>query len=239
MPGRIVSLSSVACYSPSDDTADLAVRFFGVQKKKVRRYALGVDTEVFHPVDGPQDEQRRESVRSSLGLASSDVAAIYTGRLTEGKNPLVLAQSVARLRTSGEPFRAIFVGEGPQDDEIRSLPGCRVVPFLPAHQLADYYRAADIGVWPRQESISMLDASACGLPLVISDRVRASERVEGSGRTYAENDSADLARVLAELKEHELRSRLGSVGAARIQRDFSWREVARKRVADYDAALDR
>lgn len=92
---------------------------------------------------------------------------------------------------------------------------------------------------PRQESTSQLDAMACGLPIIISDETHVPERVEGTGRTYAAGDPEDLARVLEELKDPGLRARLGAAGAARIQRDYSWRANARTRLDAYRAALAR
>ena len=47
-------------------------------------------------------------------------------------------------------------------------------------QLSAHYRAADIGIWPRQESMSMIDAASSGVPLIVSDKIGEPERVEGT-----------------------------------------------------------
>ena len=95
----------------------------------------------------------------------------------------MLADAIALLVAAGDPFRGLFVGGGTEAEAaaLRNSPGCQVVPFVPALDLPPYYWAADIGVWPRQESTSQLDAAAAGLPIILSDRITVLERVRATG----------------------------------------------------------
>lgn len=237
LPGRIVSLFTEKCYGATTDCADIASRFFGVQDKKIDICPLGVDTDIFRPVKDINDLHIRADVRKRFGFADSDIVCIYTGRFSEEKNPLVLAKAVAHLRELGEPFRAIFFGNGVQKESISSMPGCIIHPFVPVNELGDYFRAADIGVWPTQESTSMLDAAACGLPIVVNDTLLATERIEGNGLTYKLNDVDDMINELRNLRNPEERSRLGSAGAAKMKRNFSWESIARRRLTDFADAM--
>ena len=58
-----------------------------------------------------------------------------------------------------------------------------VNPFIALSELPRFFRSADIGIWPTQEFMSMLDAAACGLPIVVNDTLKAVERIEGNGLT--------------------------------------------------------
>lgn len=237
LPGRLVSRASEACYAPTADAGDLAIRFFGVDEGKVRYLPLGVDTEIFHPIDGRDDHTRRQDIREGLGAGAEDILCIYTGRLNEDKGPEVLARAVELLRRQGHPYRGLFIGQGEREKRLREYDGASVIPFMPYTELGSYYRSADIGVWPKQESTSMLDASACALPIVVSDRVQAADRVEGSGITYTEGKEESLAAVLLHLKERAKRESLGAVGAKRMANELSWDEIARRRAMDYQAAM--
>jgi glycosyltransferase involved in cell wall biosynthesis len=237
LTGRFQSLFTERCYAATTDCAEIAKRFFGVQKRKVAVSPLGVDTELFYPSrDGSHLEERR-LVRQRFGFSDGDIVCIYSGRFTQDKNPLLLANAVSRLSARGEPFRGLFVGNGPQRESIQASSGCAVHPFVPVHELAHYFRAADIGVWPRQESMSMLDGASCGLPIVVNDTLLATERIDGNGITYRLDDAEDLERALLTLRSAQVRRSLGACGASRIAREFSWEAVARRRLRDYEDAL--
>lgn len=237
LPGWLVSMFTEKCYAIAPDCADIAARFFGVPKSKISVCPLGVDTELFNPISTEQDRQNRLSLRQRLGFSDSEIICIYTGRFSEGKNALLLAKAVAHLVSRGKAYRGLFVGNGVQAQAIQSCAGCTTHPFVPVHELGDFYRASDVGVWPTQESLSMLDAAACALPIVANHTMTAPERLEGNGATYKLNDLGDLIRVLLEFRGRGTRERLGAFGARKMAHDFSWESVARKRLQDYEDSL--
>jgi glycosyltransferase involved in cell wall biosynthesis len=237
IPGRLVSFLTKKCYAITTDCAEIAIRFFGVQKCKIDICSLGVCTDTFKPINGDKDFRLRLELRKRLGFSDNEIVCIYTGRFSEDKNPLLLAKAVTQLRDTGEPFRGLFVGDGIQAEAIRSCSGCVVHPFVPFYELGDLFRSADIGVWPTQESTSMMDAAACGLPIVVNDTLVAYDRIEGNGVSYKLNDLNDLVRALSSLRDSQKRKQLGLFGAEKMAREFSWELVARRRVADYDIAL--
>jgi glycosyltransferase involved in cell wall biosynthesis len=239
LPGWLVSQATEKCYAISSDCADVAARFFGVPRSKIELCALGVDTEWFHPVKNAVEDQARTELRARLGFSESEIVCIYTGRFTEEKNPVLLARAVADLVQRGEPFRGLFVGNGTQAQAILSSEGCVVHPFVPVHELGDLFRASEIGVWPRQESMSMLDAAACGLPIIANESMAAPERLAGNGLSYRQNDLEDLVRALLDLRDPRTRERLGVLGAQKMVGEFSWESVARRRLKDYEQALRR
>ena len=83
----------------------------------------------------------------------------------------------------------------------------------------------------------MLDAAACGLPIVANDTITAYERLESNGMTYRLNDEADLVRALLTLRDARTRRALGDCGARKMAREFSWESVAQRRLRDYQIAL--
>jgi glycosyltransferase involved in cell wall biosynthesis len=236
-PGRFISRRSVRCYAATVDCADVAVRFFGVEPCKIEIAPLGVDTDRFRPAQTAQDRDERQRLREQMGFSPKDTVYIYTGQFSAGKNPMLLLQAVGRLRSRGIAARALFIGGGVQAEQLAKADYGVVQAFMPNDQLAAYYRAADVGVWPTQESTSMLDAAACGLPVVVNDTLKAVERIAGNGLQYRLNDVDDLAEVLGRLVDPGERDRLGSTGARRMRELFSWRDLASRRLRDYEVAM--
>src|SRR5271165_36826 len=235
--GRIVSWATEKYYAISPDCADVAERFFGVPRDKLEVCPLGVDTETFHPVSDAGERAERTALREHMGFREEEIVCVYSGRFSTDKNPLLLARAIARLVSAGEPFRGLFIGNGPQAQEIGRCAGCSTHAFVPMCQLGALYRAGEIGVWPTQESMSMLDALACGLPLIANDTMHAPERLNGTGLQYRLGDVDDLARALRWLGDTRRRQTFGAEGARRMREEFSWEAVAARRIHDYSAAL--
>lgn len=235
--GRLVSLLSEKSYPISADAAEIAVRFFGIQPHKVSVCSLGVDTDLFRPPSDKSSRRLRGQIRDRFEFAESDIVCIYTGRFSQGKDPLCLAKAIDILTKRDMPFRGLFVGDGSQSADIRAHQGCMVHPFVSIQELPPLYWAADIGVWPKQESTSQLDAAACGLPLILGDSVQVRERIDGNGLVYEEGNWHDLARKISVLRGSEKRHLMGERGSKRMRENFSWKCIAKQRIRDYKGAL--
>jgi glycosyltransferase involved in cell wall biosynthesis len=233
LPTRLASAAVERCYAIAPDCVDVATRFYGVPARKIKLQSLGTDTLLFKPASSPEEVRRRQATRTRLGFVDDDIVCVYTGRFSNDKNPLALAQAVQRLAAEGARCKSVFVGEGPQKDAIAGCKGSTLLPFMRHSELADLYRAADIAVWPRQESMSMLDAAASGLPLIVSDKMGESERVAGNGEVYRENDVEDLACALVRLSDGSRRNQLGAYGREKMLRSFSWSTIAASIASDY------
>jgi glycosyltransferase involved in cell wall biosynthesis len=237
LPTRLASIAVERCYAVAPDCLEVASRFYGVPREKLALQSLGTDTDLFRPASTREEISNRHSLRESLGLNDEDLVCVYTGRFTEDKNPALLARAMSILAKQNKNWKSVFVGEGAQRAEIEACDNCQVLPFMPHADLANLYRAVDIAVWPRQESMSMLDAVSCGLPLVVADSIGESKRVSGNGVTYLENDLSSLVQALASLSTHEKRRTLGAHGRKKMVDQFSWDAVARRYVNDYEKAL--
>ena len=73
---------------------------------------------------------------------------------------------------------------------------------VPNKELFKYYNAADIGVWPLQCSVTMLEATACGLPAIISDRCGATERVAAGNGILPDTPLENIRIMLEEMTIH-------------------------------------
>ncbi|MFN8353472.1 MAG: glycosyltransferase family 4 protein [Spirosomataceae bacterium] len=233
-PGWVVSWFTNRCYPASSDCALIATTYMGMPADKCTVCPLGVETDVFMPANTSSLIQDCEQKRAELGYIADDIVCIYTGRFSEDKNPLVLAKAIASLQKTGETtFKGLFIGEGIQRDAILACEGCQVISFLPHTQLPLFYRLADIGVWPTQESTSMLDAAASGIPIIVNDTLKATERIDGNGLSYKLGNFEDLAHKLRLLGDKSYRKKLGDTGRYRMETLFSWDKIAKERIQDY------
>jgi len=237
LPTFLASLAVNTCYAIAPDCVEVATRFYGVPLSKVKMQSLGADTDLFRPCELTEDVAARQRLRARLGFENDDVVCVYSGRFSEEKNPLLLARAIDRLADARPRLRGLFIGQGVQQERIAACRNVVIVPFMQHRELAEHYRAADIAVWPTQESMSMLDAAACGLPLVVSDTVGEMDRVTGNGLVYRENDVASMADKLTSLTDASKRRAMGAVGRSKMVAGYSWIRSAKLVEADYIAAL--
>lgn len=116
-------------------------------------------------------------------------------------------------------------------------PPVRLYPFVKSTELVKFYYAADIGVWPKQESTSQLDAVSCGLPIIISSNVEDTNRISGHGISYNHGDPKDLSCKILSLEEKLLRKSLDDKGIAKIQQFYSWDYISQSRMEDFKKSL--
>lgn len=237
LPGRFVSLATEKCFAVTVDCAEVAIKYYGVQPYKVELSFLGVDTSNFNPATRPVELEESERLRTEWGIQPGTIVCMYTGRFTSRKNPACLAKAIRLLLQSGLPVAGIFVGDGPQKDEIQATEGCIVLPFQSWIDLPRFYRAADICIWPAEESMSALDAAACGKPIILGNHIQVMERIEGNGYTYQTGSPESLAETIKRMKDSAVRESLGSKGAEKMSCLFSWAQIAQQRLDQYSLAI--
>lgn len=224
--GRFFSYFVTKCIGSTEDCIDSVVDFYGVPRKKTKVISLGVDTSIFFPATDSAALKARSDVRANLGVLDKEIVCIWTGRMTTSKSVHVLAQAVDELSAEGYPFIALFVGDGPESEKLQAYKKSIVRPFVPWTELSEFYRAADIAVWPRSITTSTLDASACGLPVIMSDQEKAQERWMDIGSTYKDGCVASLKATLLEYQDDARRSSTGSIAASRMRALYSWKVIA-------------
>lgn len=228
------------CYPISIDSADIAYKYFKIPQNKIKIQSLGVDTELFCPPTTEKQLKNRDTNRQKWGFAKDDIVCIYTGRFTY-KGADILARAINHLHENGETkFKGFFVGSGEKEDieTIKNCKGCTIHNFVPALELPNFYQAADIAVWPKQESTSQLDAASSGLPLILGNTITVKERVDGNGLLYEEDNFVNLADKIKSLKSKELRDKMGGIGVENMQK-LSWDNITKERIKDYERFLKK
>lgn len=142
-----------------------------------------------NPFDEPMD---RSGVRAELGLPPETPLMLHVGRFVEAKNHRYLVEIFREIRKLRGDAHLVLVGEGELLAQTRTqvreygLDNC--VHFLGVRSdVARWMKAADVMVMPSVREglpVTMIEASAAGLPLVITDMPGIREAKEGgcSGR---------------------------------------------------------
>ncbi len=159
-----------------------------------------------------------------------DPVVTYLGRLSAEKAPGILAEAWEQVAVDRHEWRLRFVGSGPLLDDLRSRALPRVQFVEPTAHPQSYLLSSSILALPSLVEglpLAVMEAMACGLPVVASDAssgVRALVQEGVTGLLAVRGDTDDLARQLARLMDDAAMRR--SMGAqARIAAEGFRRDV--------------
>jgi rhamnosyl/mannosyltransferase len=181
----------------------------------------------------------RASAELRARVAGGDARAVvflFAGKFRYYKGLPVLLEALVRVRARGPDARLLLVGEGPEEKSLRALaarlaltPHVHFLPHTSDAGLIACYHAADVFVLPsvaRSEAFGLvlLEAMACGKPVISTELGTATSWVNENGRTglvVMPGDAAALAAAIELLaQDAELRARFGTAGRERVRQHF-------------------
>ncbi len=132
--------------------------------------------------------------------------ALFVGRLTQEKGLLTLLDAWA---TVGQTLPLKIAGDGPLLEEVKrraaQTPGVEVLGRQDRAQVGKLMAEATLllipSEWPEAFGMVLLEAFACGLPVVASDIGALASLIEDdvNGRHFRPGDAAHLAQVVTAL----------------------------------------
>jgi glycosyltransferase involved in cell wall biosynthesis len=182
------------------------------------------------------------TLRRQLSISPEDVMILAVGRMVYKKGFDVLLRAVSRL---GAPkAHVVLIGEGDLWEEWQALghelgidAQLHWVGNVPRDEIATYYRMSDVLAMPSVTqpadglNVCVLDAMACGKPIVASEAAGNPLVVQTgvNGYIVPERDDMALAAALALLiRAPELRRSMGRAGRSLVETEFGWPHLARR-----------
>ena len=225
-------------------------QYHNVPPDRMRLVYNGVDVDRFSP---EACSPHRQPTRRRLGLRNETLLLIVAHNFRL-KGVATLLQAVSRLHKSaqgGDACRsrseralhlAVVGGKSPRSYQRlahRLGIGGQVTFVGPQADVMPYYAAADLYVHPTFYdpcSLVVLEAMACGLPVVTSSFNGASELICGGSEGYVVDDPSDhreLAERIEPLLDAATRARK-AINARRKAEAHSWERNCREMFAVYE-----
>jgi glycosyltransferase involved in cell wall biosynthesis len=174
---------------------------------------------------------------------------LYVGNFMAHKNLKTLMEAYSLLKDqSGFHHQLVLVGDNRKGrSELEDFIITRrwqneviLTGFVPWEWLPIFYRSADLFVFPSLYEgfgLPVLEAMACGVPVVASNRSSLPEIIGEAGVLVNPESPQEIAGAIWRvLSDSSLRTRLIREGLDQARR-FSWEETARKTLAVYQSVL--
>jgi glycosyltransferase involved in cell wall biosynthesis len=185
----------------------------------------GIDCTLFKPGSSAM-------ARKALGLGEG-LIVLYVGRLLRKKKVSDIIEAIAGLKHRLPGIRALIVGDGPYEMELKKQASqydvANLIQFeggIPNRELPQYYWAADVFVNPTAENetfgLSTGEAMACGVPVVISDQGAQTGVIPGDlGIVYKGIDGLSEAIMNIHTNRKEAERRADEASTYAMQHSFA------------------
>ena len=233
-----------------------AVKVIAVTRTEAEQYqSLGVSADkieiVPHGVDLAEfdDLTEKGEFKKKYKLGDDQKVVLYLGRIHKMKGLHLLAGAFADLCRLRTDVRLVITG--PDDGYLSSLKklvaeleiGDRVVftgPLYGREKLKAYIDA-DVYVLPSSYEIfgiTILEAWACGKPVIVTDRCGLADVVKGRAGLVVRYDKVQLRDALSEmLDDAPMRLEFGRQGRKLVEEYYNWPNIALQVERIYDSIV--
>ena len=230
--------------APSTELLEVT-RELGVSSDKSVFIANAVDAQKF-PADAASG-----AVRARYGIPADHSLILCPRRLVPKNGVEFLIESLPSIRRRLKSVSVLIAGDGPEREKlearVREL-GLQGSVIFAGNQdneeLPAFYADADIVAIPSLKEAT----SIAGLEAMSSARAVVATRVGGlpeiienevTGLLVPPRDPEALALAIIRLLESpDLRKQLGRAARARVEREFTWEQVARETTRAYEQAIN-
>lgn len=200
---------------------------------------FGVNTQAFRPAPGAKQQS---SAPPTIG---------FVGRMLPGKGLNILAAALSEL--AGEPWRLLVVGDGSYRKEFERrmnasglLGRVHFTGAINYDLVPPYLHQMDLLVIPtettgrirEQFGRVIVEAMASGVPVIGSTCGAIPEVIANAGLVVPEGDARFLAAAVRRLlADKALRHHLVRAGQTRVEKNYSWNQVAMQTYELYQRVL--
>lgn len=213
---------------------------------------LGIDETLFKPESQPELQQK-------LGISADDFVVGFVGRFVDEKGILTLNQALGGL--SERPWKWLLLGRGELEsvllekaaelgikerlilvesvphDEVHKYINLMSCLVLPSETTYKFKTLTAVG-WKEQFGHVLIEAMACGVPVIGSDSGEIPNVISDAGLVFPEGNVVELRNCLLELIENrDLANTLGEKGGERAMSIYTNKALAKQLLDFYRELL--
>ncbi len=202
-------------------------------------HGVGVNIDFYKPVN----ETYKSVLRKEHGYNTHDFLMFYAAEFNKNKNQKLLIESLALIKEEVPNAKLLLAGVGPLLQECQELSHRlgvdKMVEFLGYRNDIDILlKLSDIAVASSLREglpVNIMEAMACGLPVIANDNRGHRELIENSKSGWlVRNNSVDFSKQIKTIaKNSELKTKFGMEGRNKILAIFCIQKVLEEKSRIY------
>lgn len=243
-------LTTKVCFSRADLIASEGehqtqdhINLFKASKEKIFNLPDGVD---LCSIDSFLKKQNIS--RQSIGINDKDFVIVNVNRLAKNKGVSYLIKALPILKKQISNLKVIMIGTGPEEKKIISLVKKLNLEDVVCHfrnissdDLFQYYRLGDVFVCPTLHEglpIVVLEAMACGLPIIATDTSENPQVVKNGINGYLVLPASveGIVKGVIKVWQNKNRREMG-IQSKKIVKKYDWSIIAKMAIKKYEELL--
>ena len=215
----------------TQETKNFLLKTHKINSQRILLIPLGVDTDFFK-----FDNEARLNIRKKFKLKENEVVLVFSGTIVRRKGIELLLEALSEIRN--EDVKLLIVGDGDLSymQELKNLSKRLEIEnktiftgFVKKDEVKNYFSASNIGVWPGNNSVSIMEAMACKLPIVMVDLQLGQLVSYNNGIKFPQNNKEKLKDALNKLvNDEKLRFGMGNNSVNTIKKYYSYDSIAKQ-----------
>lgn len=222
---------------------------FKVPSSNIYVIPLAADHHLFKP-----NPKMREETRFKLGIKNNELLIVYAGKIIPSKDIHKLLHAYAYISKTRKNMKLLLIGSGDPHYTSKLITLSRKLeianniifhPPVPNNELPKFYNAADIGIWPGSRSITIIEAMATGLPIIVTRNDpfdgypyahNAKRYLEyENGLSFTRGNVEELASCISYLADNEkIRNEMGQKSRRLVEDKLNWEIITKKFLEVYE-----
>ncbi len=218
-------------FIPWCDTIKNAMLLEGLPEERITTIYTGIDLDLFKP------DLKDDGLIKELGIGKDDFIILYAGKITSWKGVHMLPYAAKVLAAKGyKKYRFLIAGRGAQMENLKKVIAeagvgerFHFIGSMPYAHMKKLYNLADVFVcpsyptmtWQEQFGMVLVEAMACGKPVVASASGSISEVIGDAGLSFVPGDFFEFTEKLEILiNNRKLVKEIGEKGRKRVETCF-------------------